>query len=103
MRRLQVVTTLFFIAGIGVLLSFPWMVGTVPKADAGAQARADYAMRLLIFFAVAGACFILAALFAMALVRRIRGEYREQLVSNLADLLATPSPKERGQNGDDSG
>lgn len=103
MRRLQVATTLFLVAGIGVLLSFPWTVGTAPGAAAPAQAKADYAVKLLVFFAVAGVCFILAALFAIVLVRRIRGEYREHLVSNLADLLATPpTTSEENQRSDDT-
>ncbi|MER3413714.1 MAG: hypothetical protein C4341_05665 [Armatimonadota bacterium] len=100
MRSLQVATTLFVVAGIGALLSFPWTVGATPGADATAQAKADYAVRLLIFFAFAGACFIIAALLAMILVRRIRGEYREQLVSNLADLLTAP-PKKKEDSGED--
>lgn len=102
MRRLQVATTLFLVLGIGTLLSFPWTVGATPEAAASAQDKADYAVRLLIFFSVAGVCFILAALFAVVLVRRIRGEYREHLVSNLADLLSTPpTTKENDERSDD--
>jgi hypothetical protein len=103
MRRLQIATTLFVVLGLGVLLSFPWTVGSTPGAGASDQAKADYAVRLLVFFAASGLCFVLAALLAMILVRRIRGEYREQLVSNLADLLATPSPKEEERGGDKPG
>lgn len=103
MRRLQVATTLFLVLGIGALLSFPWTVGTTPPADASDRAKADYAVNLLIFFTAAGLCFIMAALFAMILVRRIRREYREHLVSNLADLLATPPTQDEKNDGDEPG
>lgn len=103
MRRLQIATTVFVVLGLGVLLSFPWTVGSTPSAEASDQAKADYAIRLLVFFAASGFCFIIAALLAMILVRRIRGEYNEQRVSNLADLLATPPSKEGRRDGDSQG
>lgn len=103
MRRLQIATTVFVVLGVGILLSFPWTVGSTPEAGASDQAKADYAVRLLVFFAASGISFVIAALLAMILVRRIRGEYREQLVSNLADLLATSASKEEKRGGDGAG
>jgi hypothetical protein len=91
MRLLRVLMTVFTLVGLGVLVSFPWFVGTKP---AGHEGLAAYGTRFGAYIVLVSVCFLFAAVFAVLLARKIREEYRQQSLKNLADLLTNfPSPK----------
>jgi hypothetical protein len=101
-RVLRIVTTLFVFLGVGLLLSYPWIVGFGPAADATDQAKKLYATRLALYVSSVAIVWFVAATSAILMVRRLRKEYEEQSLQNLADLLTSiPQPKTKEKQGDE--
>jgi hypothetical protein len=86
-RRLKIVTTALFVFGLGTLLSYPITVGSAPKRGAELTVRKAYAIRLAVFFGAACASLLGAATGAMLIARRLRREFADRSLQNLADLL----------------
>lgn len=98
--RLRVVTTVLVLLGLALLFSYPWTVGVPPKQDASQRELADYATRMVVYVTVVSVCWLGAAISAALLARRIRQEYADQSLKNLADLL-TSVPRGRTNDGDE--
>jgi hypothetical protein len=90
------------VLGLGLILSYPWTVGARPSDVADRAAVAAYLTRLFIFFCVAVVVFLGAAISAALIIRRVRHEYREMLVSNLADLLSASEARAESQQKEES-
>ncbi len=95
MRILRLLMTLFTLLGLGVLISFPWFVGAKPV---GKEALVAYSTRLAIYINVVLVSFFLAGVFAVLLARKIREEYRQQSLKNLADLLTNFPSSKKGED-----
>ncbi len=103
MRRLQVITTVLLVLGLALILSYPWTVGARPSDVANRAEVAAYLTRLFVFFCVAVAVFLGAAISAAIMIRRVRHEYREMLISNLADLLTASAERAESEQTEESG
>jgi type VI protein secretion system component VasK len=84
--RLKVVTTAFVILGVLMLLSYPWIVGPVPKGQ-GKEALAEYAMRFGIYIILSLLVWFTAAVLAVVTARRARQAYREEAMENFQSLM----------------
>ncbi|MCL6624898.1 MAG: hypothetical protein K6T17_09825 [Fimbriimonadales bacterium] len=99
MRLLRVLMTVFTLVGLGLLVSFPWFVGVKP---AGSEGQVAYVTRFAAYIVLVSVSFLFAAVFAVLLARKIREEYRQQTLKNLADLLTNfPSPR-KGEDAPDN-
>lgn len=87
MRQIRFGMTVFVVATLLSLLSFPWSVGLPPPDGTPRREVAVYARRLLVYTTVVGVCVFGSALFAFLMLRRIRRDYAEEATQNLADLL----------------
>jgi hypothetical protein len=101
MRVLRIVTTTFVIVGVVLLLSYPWLVGTMPADAASVHAKKLYATRMAFYVSTVAVVWFVAAASAILMVRRLRREFEEQSMQNLADLLTSiPEPKKKEPEGD---
>jgi hypothetical protein len=85
--RLKILTTAFVLAGIGLLVLWPWLVGHRPDASESRLALASYGQRLLVYFAVTALTWLGAAFCAWLLIRQTRREYVESLRENVQSLI----------------
>jgi len=85
--RLKVLTTAFVLAGLALLILWPWLVGPRPDASAGRLALASYGQRLLMYFGVTALTWLGAAFCAWLLIRQTRREYLESLHKNVQSLI----------------
>jgi hypothetical protein len=99
-RQIRFGMTVFVVATLLSLLSFPWSVGLPPPEDTPRREVATYAKRLLAYTTIVGVCVFGSALFAFFMLRRIRRDYAEEATQNLADLLTAEiqSKKKDEQN-----
>lgn len=84
---MKVLVTSCVIAGILLTIGFPLVMGNMPSEEASRQARADYAVMLLIYLAVTVAIWFTAAFGALALMKRARKEFLEENSENLRELV----------------
>lgn len=96
MRILRILTTLFVLIGLGLLFSYPWLVGKRPPDAATLQAKQMYASKLALYVSLVLVAWFLAATSAILMVRKLRLEYREKSLENLAKLVSSiPEPKQK--------
>jgi len=69
------------------VLSYPFTVGIPPKKTEPLVIRKAWATRLAVFSAAAGFAFVGAAFGAVLILRRVRRDFAEQTLNNLAELL----------------
>ncbi|MFQ3586152.1 MAG: hypothetical protein SNJ74_02345 [Fimbriimonadaceae bacterium] len=85
---LRIATTACFLAGIGLLGAWPWLVGNRPSGPEVSRAMLEaYAVRLSVYMVAILLLFFLTAVFALLTVRRARLEYRDQARANLQELI----------------
>jgi hypothetical protein len=70
-----------------VLFSYPFTIGAQPRQSEPLQVRKAWARKLTIFSALAGFAFVGAAFGAVLILRKVRQEFAEQSLHNLAELL----------------
>ncbi|HET6644682.1 MAG TPA: hypothetical protein VFG65_04205 [Fimbriimonadales bacterium] len=84
--------TILIVLGIGILFSYPFMVGAPPKKNDSLKVRKEYALRLTIFFGAVSVVMLGAATAGYFMTRRIRDEFADRSLRNFATLI-TPAPK----------
>ncbi|MFY9235513.1 MAG: hypothetical protein WAO58_13760 [Fimbriimonadaceae bacterium] len=85
--RLKIATTALFIAGVVLLIAWPWFVGEQPPAGASQRARAEYVLRMGLYFIATLLTFFTAAVCAFFVARRTRKELREEAMNNVKELI----------------
>ena len=85
--RLKVVTTAFVVIGLLLLIGWPFFLGERPGDEATRLARAEFASRLLIYFAVTCFVWLSAAFCAVMLMRQTRKEFLEEERDNVKELI----------------
>lgn len=85
--RLKVVTTVFVIVGLLLLVGWPFFLGERPGEEATQLARAQFATRLLIYFAITCFVWLGAAFCAVLLMRQTRKEFLEEERDNVKELI----------------
>ena len=92
MRWLKIVTTGLLVAGLGLLIAWPWIVGPRPvgaaKTEAERKELARYGLKALSYFAVTTSAFLGAAAGAVLIIRRTRREFvdhEKQIVRGLVE------------------
>jgi hypothetical protein len=89
-------TTILVVCGVLLVVTYPFTIGSVPAKTAPKQERAAYATRLAFFIVGVSVIWFGAAVSAFMLSRRLRREYEEESLQNLADLITSmPPPKNR--------
>lgn len=74
--RLKVLTTIGVIVGVGLVLSWPWVMGPRPDpTEENKRAVADYAMRLLVYFGATALVWLGVAILALIMVRQARKQF----------------------------
>lgn len=84
--RLKIFTTGFVILGVLLLLSYPVLVGPVPKGE-GRQALAEYALRFGLYVIGSLLVWFTTAVLAVIAARRARQAYREEAMENFQHLM----------------
>lgn len=87
MRRLRIVTTVFFVFGIAAFLTYPISVGRAPDKSETLKVRKSYALKLTVYMAVVSFSLLGAAIGAILIARRTRREFAERSLENLAELI----------------
>ncbi len=85
--RLKVVTTALLLFGVVLLITWPWMLGVRPAADAPEPERLRYLLRYGLYFLALIITFFAAGLGGFLIARRQRAEFREEAMDNLAHLI----------------
>jgi hypothetical protein len=85
--RLKVVTSTLLLAGLLLLLAWPFVVSGRPPKEAPPKELAQFGLKLLIYFLVTALTFLATAIAALFLARRAKDEYREQASENLKGLI----------------
>lgn len=102
MRILRILTTLFVLIGLGLLFSYPWVVGKRPPDTATVEMKQLYATRLAVYVSSVLITWFVAATSAILMVRRLRREYQEKSLENLANLITSiPEPKRKDSDAND--
>ncbi|MDQ2987068.1 MAG: hypothetical protein M3R13_10185 [Armatimonadota bacterium] len=89
MRRLKVLTTVFFVIGTCVLLSYPFTVGASPAKGAEKADVKAYLIRLTTYFGASTFAMLAAAFCATLMVRKTKLEFAEEKLGNLEQLIVT--------------
>jgi peptidoglycan biosynthesis protein MviN/MurJ (putative lipid II flippase) len=84
--RLKIATTAFVILGLLTLLSYPWLVGSVPRGGSK-QALAEYATRLGFYIIAALLIWFITAVLAVLTAHRARDRYRAEAMENFQHLI----------------
>jgi hypothetical protein len=87
MRLLKILTTGFFLLGLVLLVSWPWIVGGQPARSAPERERLAYVLRFGLYLAGTIVTFFLAALAAFFTARRARNMLREEAKENVRELI----------------
>jgi hypothetical protein len=85
--HLKVWTTVFLLAGTSLLIAWPWLVGPKPGDGASKKELADYGLRMLTYFGITVATFLIAAVLAWLLIRKMIAEYLVKKAAILDDLV----------------
>ena len=86
--RLKIATSTFLIAGILLLVAWPWLVGPVPNSrEAGQRAMQEYAVRFGIYIIVLLLVWFVTAMLAIFVARQARQSYREEAMENFQHLM----------------
>jgi hypothetical protein len=108
--RLRIGLTVLVLAGIGLLLAWPWLVGPYPAphgvpahGSKEAKALAEYSLRFLGYIAALLLVFLSTAIMATIVVRRAREEYRQEAMDNMRQLIeATREDYQKKDEEDDA-
>lgn len=84
--RLKIATTSFLIAGVLLLLAWPFAIGPKP-VQASQKELAEYALRILIYFGITATTFLVTAILALLLVRQARRDFAKEAKENLKGLI----------------
>lgn len=85
--RLKTLTTALLIAGIVLMLGWPFIVGQTPKKEAPRHTKVVWMRRALAYFAVTSGVWLSAATSAYLLSRRTRLEFMESERQMLQGLV----------------
>ncbi len=91
MQRLKILLSLFVFLGLALLVSYPWSVGTPPKADAPSDEKRVYITRLAIYVSGVSVLWFAASVTAYLMIRKIREEYIDESARNMVDLISSTS------------
>lgn len=70
-----------------MLLSWVRFVGPRPPSDAPKKVLAQYGVHLLTYFGITCLLFLLAAIFAVLIIRHTRRQYVEEMRGNYDELI----------------
>lgn len=85
--RLRVVVGGLLLAGVALMIFWPWFVGSPPPAQADKRALADYGLRAAAYVLAIALTFMLAALGAARIMKQVRDEYVRDAQENLRGLI----------------
>lgn len=85
MRFLKVLTTTFFVFGVGLLLAWPWLLGAKPTT--GRKELAEWGIKALLYFLFTTLAFLASAFGAWMIMRRQRQEFIAEAKENMQNLV----------------
>lgn len=75
------------IAGVALMLAWPWAVGPKPALTAPRKELAQWGVHSLIYVSVLIALFLSAAFAATLMIRRQRNAFLQESTKNLTELV----------------
>lgn len=85
--RLKVLTTTFLIAGVLLMLAWPFVVGPRPPVEATNVQKALWGQKALLYFLFTASAWLMTAMSAFLLARQSHREFLEQERDNLKSLI----------------
>ncbi|MCW5937820.1 MAG: hypothetical protein KIT11_11005 [Fimbriimonadaceae bacterium] len=85
--RLRIATTTFLVAGILLMIGWPFIVGPAPRRDAPRSVQVAWGKRALAYFGVTSTVWLVTAACALGVIRQRRREIVEEQRRNLRELV----------------
>jgi len=85
--RLKVLTTTLLIAGVVLLLVWPFVFNGRPRATASRLEKAQWGQRVLVYFGVTAGTWLATAFSAMMLARQTQRQFLTDERDNLKGLI----------------
>lgn len=85
--RLKILTSTFLVAGVLLMLAWPFAVGARPPVDATSALKVMWGKKALVYFLLTASTWLMTAMSAFLLARQSRKEFLEQERDNLKALI----------------
>ena len=83
---LKILTTTFLVFGVLLLVAWPFVIGPQPDSELGKNVLADYALKMAVYIFVLSVAWMVAAVCAWLLTRKLRRELADRQVENMQGL-----------------